>query len=518
MESKVLQLVDRLPDGIIQQFLKRNIRYSAAVIALAAGYFVTARLYRVYLGPMSSIPGNFVDIFFDLPLLWYNLPLGKRYSRMIGLHLKYGTIVRSTASSVTISDKNMIKQILHDDDLPKSKMYKNLQFEGHQTMFNTIEKDFHKTRRRVISPAFSVKYLTALESLMSASIEEFIQHIKMAIDTAHLHNQPDAEIDMWRLLQYTALDVIGTTAFDQSFNMVKNGSHPLPAKISQNLAAAALTGATKHIPILGTLVDVYTQRSAGGLDIGKFMVAIIEERLKSGKRKNDILQILIDSQHAELKNDRLNNEDIVHENILFLIAGSETTSNTIGFAIIHLLEHPEALACLQEELDDLYPRGSEALFSHEDLKGLPYLNAVINETMRLKPVAMGGLPRQTTEDYVLGGKYHIPKNTLISAHIYACQTNPEYWPEPLAFKPERWLEGAEFPADKDAFFPFSSGSRNCIGRNFALMEMRLILSAFVYHFNFEPVPESVEDAKDLRQFITYTIAKNSYKVKLTNRA
>jgi hypothetical protein len=77
--------------------------------------------------------------------------------------------------------------------------------EGHQTMFNTIEKDFHKTRRRVISPAFSVKYLTALESLMSASIEEFIQHIKMAIDTAHLHNQPDAEIDMWRLLQYTAL-------------------------------------------------------------------------------------------------------------------------------------------------------------------------------------------------------------------------------------------------------------------------------------------------------------------------
>src|ERR1700722_9098419 len=100
------------------------------------------------------------------------------------------------------------------------------------------------------------------------------------------------------------------------------------------------------------------------------MINIIEERLKSGKRKNDILQILIDSQHAELKNDRLNNEDIVHENILFLIAGSETTSyvsiymfgalsvesltmflcrNTIGFAIIHLLEHPEALACLREE-------------------------------------------------------------------------------------------------------------------------------------------------------------------------
>jgi hypothetical protein len=72
-------------------------------------------------------------------------------------------------------------------------------------MFNTVNKDFHKTRRRVISPAFSVKYLSALESLMGASVEEFIHHIKMSVETAHLHNQPSAQIDMWRLLQCTAL-------------------------------------------------------------------------------------------------------------------------------------------------------------------------------------------------------------------------------------------------------------------------------------------------------------------------
>lgn len=132
-------------------------------------------------------------------------------------------------------------------------------------------------------------------------------------------------------------------------------------------------------------------------------------------------------------------------------------SNTIGFAIVHLVEHPEALALLREELDSVYPRnGSNVRFEHEDLKNLPYLNAVINETMRIKPVAMGGLPRETDRDYVLGG-YHIPKHILITAHIYACQVDPEYWPEPLAFKPERWLEDSDIPADKDAFFPFSSG-------------------------------------------------------------
>lgn len=72
-------------------------------------------------------------------------------------------------------------------------------------MFNTIDKDFHKTRRRVVSPAFSVKYLTALESLMSDSINEFVQHINSAVDTANVHNLPSAEVDMWRLLQSTAL-------------------------------------------------------------------------------------------------------------------------------------------------------------------------------------------------------------------------------------------------------------------------------------------------------------------------
>jgi cytochrome P450 len=190
------------------------------------------------------------------------------------------------------------------------------------------------------------------------------------------------------------------------------------------------------------------------------MVRIIEERLESGKRKNDILQILIDSQKAELKGDRLNNEDIVQENILFLIASSETTSwvqnpflrctkrfDTDSFNLLAI--QLDMLSCILlnsqkfslgcEELDDLYSRNSKAYFSHDDHKSLPYLNAVINETMRLKPVAMNGLPRQTHHDYLLGGKYHIPKEIFVTAHINACQTNPEYWPETLAVKPERWL-------------------------------------------------------------------------------
>jgi cytochrome P450 len=73
--------------------------------------------------------------------------------------------------------------------------------------------------------------------------------------------------------------------------------------------------------------------------------------------------------------------------------------------------------------------------------------------MRLKPVAMNGFPRQTRHDYLLGGKYHIPKEIFVTALIYACQRTPEHSPETLAFKPERWLEVSDIPADKDAYFP-----------------------------------------------------------------
>ncbi|CAM0140406.1 unnamed protein product [Umbelopsis sp. WA50703] len=512
MENRIMKVVDRLPEGFIRTFLEDNVKYSSAVIAVATGYFVAS------VSPTSAIPGNFIDNFFNLPMIYYNLPLGKRYKNFISLHQKYGPVVRINSRVISVADKHMIKQILHDDDLPKARTYKAFQFEGHQTLFSTIDKDFHKTRRRVVSPAFSVKYLSALEIYMNAEVDVLNDHIQQAIEIAKQHGQQTAEVDVWQLLQRTALDVIGTTAFDQSFEMVKGGQHPLPKAISNDLSMSALRASTAGLPVISTLVDLYLKyRRTKQFDIGKFMIDIIEQRLKSGKRKNDILQILIDTQKAELKNDRLDNQDIVQENILFLIAGSETTSNTIGFAITHLIEYPQVLRLLREELDDLYPRDVKADIKHEDLKNLPYLNAVLQETMRLKPVAMGGLPREPPSDYLLGGKYHIPKNMLLSAHIYSCHINPQYWPEPMAFKPERWLEGSDIPADKDAFYPFSSGSRNCIGKNFAWMEMRLILASFVYNFDMKPVQESLDDLKDLRQYVTYTIASNSFKVRVSKR-
>lgn len=146
----------------------------------------------------------------------------------------------------------------------------------------------------------------------------------------------------------------------------------------------------------------------------QFMKEIILERLTGGEkaRRNDILQILIDTQHATDQEDRLTADAIASETVLFLVAGSETTSNTSGFAVIELLRHPDKLAKLRAEIDQV-PLEDGEIFKHEQLKHLPYLNAVINETLRIDWIGTGGIDRIAERDVLLGGKLFVPKGVRI---------------------------------------------------------------------------------------------------------
>lgn len=96
--------------------------------------------------------------------------------------------------------------------------------------------------------------------------------------------------------------------------------------------------------------------------------------------------------------------------LLLLLKSAETTSNTTGFAMIELLKHPEKLRLLQQEIDAISLEPGQSFYTQDQLKKLPYLNAVINETMRLNPIASNGLQRITNRDMLLVGKVFIPKN------------------------------------------------------------------------------------------------------------
>jgi cytochrome P450 len=152
------------------------------------------------------------------------------------------------------------------------------------------------------------------------------------------------------------------------------------------------------------------------------LAGVISDRLRKKEKKcKDILQFLIDCLESEDHDDRLTSEAIMSETVLFLIAGSETTSNSIGFAIIELLSNPEKLEKLCREIDSIELEENQTVFNHGQLKHLPYLNAVINETLRIDAVVAGGLERVTDKPTVLG-QLALPTGVSTLNHLFKRST------------------------------------------------------------------------------------------------
>lgn len=182
-----------------------------------------------------------------------------------------------------------------------------------------------------------------------------------------------------------------------------------------------------------------------------------------GKRGNTISQLEIESQAAAL-----------------ISAGSETTSTALTGMLVHLLTHPEALAKLCHEVRSSYA-------SYSDITGdagakLPYLNGVIQESLRLFPPAPEGMSR-TSPGATIAGHY-VPAGYSVRVSLYNTQVDPRYWRDPEQFRPERWFD-EEYDDVKEAWGPFSRGPRVCLGINLAMLEMRVILSKIMWLYDME---------------------------------
>jgi cytochrome P450 len=190
-----------------------------------------------------------------------------------------------------------------------------------------------------------------------------------------------------------------------------------------------------------------------------------------------------------------------------VIAGSETTGNTVAWACYLLATHPDAQRRLQREVD-LVLGGADA--GAETLGALPYTRAVITEALRLySPVWI--LPRKAVADVELGGA-RLRAGSRIMFSPYALNRDGRLHPDPERFHPDRWADGA-IPADLRAtFFPFGAGNRNCIGEGFAWAEATLLLSAIAARWQLE-----LADGADVHPVVSSTLVPSELPVTVTRR-
>ncbi|XP_060551807.1 cytochrome P450 2B1-like [Ruditapes philippinarum] len=195
-----------------------------------------------------------------------------------------------------------------------------------------------------------------------------------------------------------------------------------------------------------------------------------------------------------LKNEGGNGDDAINEANLFRLivdlfnAGTDTTANTMSWAIIQLIKNPEVQKKCRKEILEVVGTGRS--ISLDDKKDLPYLQAFLNEVLRYSTIAPQTVPHSVIEDTEFEG-YTIPKNSVVIFVLFTMLMDKDKWGDPDNFRPERFLsEKGEFVQDKEHFAPFSLGGRSCVGKFLAKQELFIFLGTLIQRFEFKSPPGS----------------------------
>ena len=209
-----------------------------------------------------------------------------------------------------------------------------------------------------------------------------------------------------------------------------------------------------------------------------------DKEYQKSKEHLDIIDILVAG--TKENGERFSYDEIIMETIIFMVAGFETTANTLSWCLHHLAGHgnEQILRKLYEEVDSV----SNEDITHDKLNSLNYIDAVLKETLRHSPIGQRIFSRVLDKDIKLSDGRVLPSDIPIHVNILELHRNEDKWPEPDKFDPERFLK-KDAKVDPFSYIPFSAGARNCIGRHFAMQEMKVSLVYILKQF------EIVEDEK-----------------------
>lgn len=242
----------------------------------------------------------------------------------------------------------------------------------------------------------------------------------------------------------------------------------------------------------------------------EFMQDLIEERRRKmkadnsdGEKKKAMIDVLLSLQESEPE--YYSDEIIKGLMLVLLMAGTDTTINTMEWALSLLLNHLEELKRAQMEIDNHVPEG--CLLQESDLPHLPYLRCIINEAMRMCPAVPVLVPHESSAECTVGG-FRIPAGTTLMVNVWAIQRDPKIWEDPEKFKPERFRGISETAGAgvKDGFFlmPFGYGRRSCPGDGLAMRVIGLTLGSLIQCFEWSRVDDEMVD---MSEGVCFTLQK-----------
>ncbi|KAF7913101.1 uncharacterized protein EAE98_011652 [Botrytis deweyae] len=467
------------------------------VVALEILRRACISIYTAFFTPLSKVPGPL-----SLKLcgsIWlYHTLRGETMNIAPKLFKQYGDVVRIGPNEIMVSSKSAIQKIVVEDDFRKSPLYTLTQEDQRvSNLFTETDTRVYKQKRRPLSAGFSISFLNAMEPLMKSCVDFMVEVLKSRCVTDIESEDGRAVVDMFSMLGNLTMDVMSATLFGGSFGLVINEDPHVKNLFLNRLRRVYIDVVlpfVKYIPFIPSPVQEMDRMIDGIIktrraEMGRGRKGLEEKKVRERK---DLLQIFLDANENDPKG--FTDKHLMEEMRLFMIAGSDTTGTTCTFTLLLLLNNPSKLQLLTQEILSAFPSQNDTI-TFANTQELPYLNAAINESMRLMPMVVSGLPRYTSETNWIDG-FEIPAHVTTYAFPNILQVDPRIWPDADSYIPERWLDDYKgAPVDKKAFLPFSGGVRNCIGQQFALREIRLILATVIRRFELDLIPGQSHELK-----------------------
>jgi cytochrome P450 len=351
----------------------------------------------------------------------------------------------------------------------------------------------------ILMPAFTRAAMQGYHTIMLEVIQELLDRWDGAADSGKRVNVTG---DMTRL----TLETIGRTGFGYRFGSFKRRRpHPFVSAMNRTLLCANWS----TVPALARPVRPLMLRA--GAKMGRIVDEVIEARRgRRASETHDLLDLMLSAEHP-ITGRSLDPVNIRQQVITFMVAGHETTSGALSFALYYLTQNPDVLARAKAEVDALWGASSNPEPSYADVAKLRYVRAVVDESLRLWPTAPGYL-RVARKDAVLGGRYRIKRGQWVLVVLPILQRDPRVWPDPERFDPVRFLPG-QTKNRAHAYKPFGTGQRACIARQFALHEAVLTLGLLLHRYDLTP-----KDSYQLQISESITLKPKGFRLAIRKRA
>ena len=365
----------------------------------------------------------------------------------------------------------------------------------------------HKTQRKNLMPAFAFRHIKELYPIFWTKSRELMNVLSLECEPlrgdegiTERMERPQKPIDVNDWSSRAALDIIGVAGLGQDFHAIKNTDNELLATYKQlyslNRSARIFAALSFVLPawliqsIPSRRNNVIQNASTTIKSACRKLILNAKEEIQEKKSKENILSVALDSGG-------FSDEDLVNQLMTFLLAGQETTASALAWAVYILCKNPNIQTRLHDEVRSALPdpTADNSKISASDIDGLPYLNAVCNEVLRLWPPVSLTL-RVAANDTTIAGQ-HIPKDTTIFIVPWAINASKALWGDDAReFIPDRWLGPGKANtggADTNyAYLTFLHGPRSCIGQSFAKGEFACLLAAWVWTFKTRFADETYE--------------------------